>query len=65
VAVVAVQVIGRRNQRNKFDVVKCLLEALQKQSTPHDGIEGSGVYAREVFYRPKLPFGLKREAARE
>jgi hypothetical protein len=30
----------------------------QQQTLPHDGIEGSGVYVREVL--PRLPTGLRR-----
>lgn len=40
------QVYGRR--RPKFYVAAGFLEALQRQSVPHDGVEGSGVYVREV-----------------
>lgn len=31
------------------------MEALQKQAVPHDGVEGSGVYLREVYYRKRTP----------
>lgn len=40
------QVYGRR--RPKFFVAAGFLEALQHQTVPHDGVEGSGVYVREV-----------------
>ena len=34
------------------------------QSVPHDGVEGTGIYVREVFRRngvkDTLPMGLKR-----
>jgi ribosomal protein S5 len=54
------QVRGRT--RNKANLVKLFVEALGKQSLPHDGVEGSGVYIREVL-RPagrRLPYGLQR-----
>lgn len=41
---------------------QCFLEALQRQTTPHDGVEATGVYMREVYYRKQLPCGLKRGA---
>lgn len=31
-----------------------------KQTTPHDGVEATGMYVREVYSRKELPFGLKR-----
>jgi small subunit ribosomal protein S5 len=50
--------------KNKFYVAHCLKEALAKQSAPHDGVEGSGVYVREIFHGTglggKLPMGMKR-----
>jgi hypothetical protein len=36
------------------------VDRLLGQSVPHDGVEGSGVYMREVFYSRTLPCGLKR-----
>jgi len=36
------------------------VEALTTQSVPHDGVEGSGVYMREVYPWKKLPCGLRR-----
>lgn len=41
--------VGRA--KNKFYVAQCLQEALATQSAPHDGVEGTGVYVREVFYK--------------
>ena len=52
------QMVGR--SKNKFYVAQCLQEALGMQSTPHDGVEGTGVYVREVFNNPKLPMGMER-----
>jgi ribosomal protein S5 len=49
---------GRR--RNVDGVVKAWLQAVTTQSPPHDGVEGGGVYVREVFHRAKLPYGLRR-----
>lgn len=46
--------------RNKFFVAQCFQEALSRQSAPHDGIEGTGVYVREVLPGSRLPYGLKR-----
>jgi small subunit ribosomal protein S5 len=54
----SVKVTGRR--RNIRNVVHTFVEALLGQSLPHDGVEGSGVYMREVFYSNALPCGLKR-----
>ena len=54
-----VQVSGRR--KSKTSVVRALLAALQAAGTPHDGVEGSGTYVREVFHRPNhLPMRLRR-----
>lgn len=50
-------VTGRR--RNKLNVIKLWLHALKNQSLPHDGVEGSGVYMREVL-PGKLPYKLQR-----
>lgn len=56
---ISIKVYGRHGRKNKFDLVKCFLEAMQRQSAAHHGIEGTGVYAKEVYYRPRLPFGLR------
>lgn len=58
---VSIKMFGRL--ANKFYVAQCFQEALALQSVPHDGIEGTGVYVREVFRPPrgnKLPLGLER-----
>ena len=55
---VTIKLTGRR--RNIRHVVFAFIEALSGQSVPHDGVEGTGVYMREVYYRDKLPCGLKR-----
>lgn len=55
---VTIKLNGRR--RNIDNVVKAWLHAVTTQSVPHDGVEGSGVYVREVYHRDKLPIGLKR-----
>lgn len=52
------KVTGRR--RNIRNVVYTFIDALLGQSLPHDGVEGSGVYMREVYYAKQLPCGLKR-----
>ena len=39
--------------------LQVFVEAMGNQSLPHDGVEGSGVYMREV-YAKKLPCGLRR-----
>jgi hypothetical protein len=39
--------------------LQVFVEAMSNQSLPHDGVEGSGVYMREV-YAKKLPCGLQR-----
>lgn len=52
----------RGRTKNKPNLVKLFMEALGQQSLPHDGVEGSGVYVREVL-RPagrKLPYKIKR-----
>ncbi|MEW5306957.1 MAG: hypothetical protein WDW36_009384 [Sanguina aurantia] len=54
---VSIKVMGRR--KNKFFVAQAFLEALQKQSTPYDGVEGTGMYMREK-YSKSLPAGLKK-----
>eukprot|EP00967_Tisochrysis_lutea_P157385 scaffold319294_cov17-Tisochrysis_lutea.AAC.1 len=41
------QVYGRR--RPKFYVAAGFLEALHHQTVPHDGVEGSGIYVREML----------------
>ena len=50
--------VGR--SKNKFYVAQCLQEALATQSMPHDGVEGTGVYVREVYNAANLPMGLER-----
>ena len=49
---ISVKVTGRR--KNKVNVVKALIGALQKQTTAHDGVEGTGIYMREVYYRKNV-----------
>lgn len=46
---ISVKLIGR--SKNKFYVAECLKEALAMQTVPHDGVEGTGVYVKEVFKR--------------
>ena len=46
--------------RNRRNVVKLWLAALSSQSLPHDGVEGTGAYVREVYHKTKLPYKLKR-----
>lgn len=53
-----VKLNGRR--RNIDNVVKAFMHAVTSQGLPHDGVEGSGVYVREVYHRGKLPLGLQR-----
>lgn len=55
---VTVKVTGRR--KNIRNVVNAFVEALSSQSLPHDGVEGTGVYMREVYHAKTLPCGLKR-----
>lgn len=55
---VSVKIYGRRT--NRLFVAHALLEALAKQSTPHDGVEATGMYVREVYHSAKLPAGLRR-----
>jgi small subunit ribosomal protein S5 len=55
---VTIKVTGRR--RNIRNVVQTFVEGLLGQSVPHDGVEGSGVYMREVWHGKELPCGLKR-----
>jgi len=55
---VTVKVTGRR--KNIRNVVNAFVEALSGQSLPHDGVEGTGVYMREVYHAKTLPCGLKR-----
>ncbi len=54
--------VGR--SKNKFYVAQCLQEALAMQSAPHDGVEGTGVYVREIFNSNRgakdLPMGMQR-----
>lgn len=47
---ISVRLIG--NAQSKFYVAACLKEALAMQNVPQDGIEGSGVYLREVLNSP-------------
>ncbi|PNW79232.1 hypothetical protein CHLRE_09g407100v5 [Chlamydomonas reinhardtii] len=58
---VSIRVRGQRGSR--FFVAQCFQEALQKQTTPHDGVEATGMYIREVFRGGpggRLPCGLRR-----
>ena len=55
---ITVKLNGRR--RKIDNVVKAWLRAVTSQGVPHDGVEGSGTYVREVFHRAKLPYGLRR-----
>jgi hypothetical protein len=55
---VAVQVFGR--SKSRFYMAAAFKEALSQQSVPHDGVEGSGVYVREVL-KGELPMGLVRD----
>ncbi|GLC61826.1 hypothetical protein PLESTB_001807700 [Pleodorina starrii] len=50
----------RGNLSNKFYVAQCFQEALLKQTTPHDGVEATGMYVREVYRHKELPYGRKR-----
>eukprot|EP00775_Hariotina_reticulata_P013786 gene13786-13907_t len=55
---ITIKLSGRRKNIKK--VVELFVEALSNQSVPHDGVEGSGVYMREVYPWKKLPCGLRR-----
>lgn len=55
---VTIKLTGRR--KNIRNVVHTFVDGLLGQSVPHDGVEGSGVYMREVFHSRTLPCGLKR-----
>jgi len=44
---ISIKVYGRR--RPKFYVAAGFLEALHHQTVPHDGVEGSGIYVREML----------------
>lgn len=55
---VTIKVTGRR--KNIPNVAYTFVNALVGQSLPHHGVEGSGLYIREVFAGKKLPFGLRR-----
>ncbi len=44
-------------------VATAFQEALLKQAVPHDGVEGSGIYLREVFHKPQLPALLRQPSA--
>ncbi len=49
------------NRKNVRNLVQVFVEAMsQQQSPPHDGVEGTGVYMREVYGKAKLPCGLIR-----
>lgn len=56
---ISIKIQGRR-RKNKFNLVKCFMEAVQRQTLPHDGVEGKGVYVREVYSGHKLPFNIQR-----
>lgn len=54
-----VKLSGRRRKHDR--VAHTWLRAVaQGQAAPHDGVEGGGVYVREVYHRQRLPFGLTR-----
>ncbi|KAJ9528744.1 hypothetical protein QJQ45_020645 [Haematococcus lacustris] len=56
---ISVKIFGRRQSR--FFVAAAFQEALSHhQTVAHDGVEGSGVYIREVFHQKELPCGLQR-----
>jgi small subunit ribosomal protein S5 len=68
---VAAKASGRR--KHKHHLLRAFLSAVEGQSCPHDGVEGSGVYVREVAYGAggtagrgkgvegaRLPFKLRR-----
>lgn len=62
---ISIKLIGRR--QSKFYVAQCFMEALQQQTTPHDGVEGTGMYIREVYrndaaHRPYLASGAPHAA---
>ncbi|GIL55964.1 hypothetical protein Vafri_11429 [Volvox africanus] len=50
----------RGGVKNKFYVAQCFQEALLKQTTPHDGVEATGIYVREIYARNELPYRLTR-----
>lgn len=55
----AVKLTGRRRKADR--VAHTWLRAVAAaQSAPHDGVEGGGVYVREVYHRAKLPYRLRR-----
>jgi small subunit ribosomal protein S5 len=54
---VTIKLDGRR--KNVANAVKTFVDAMSSQSLPHDGVEGSGVYMREVF-PGRLYWGLQR-----
>jgi small subunit ribosomal protein S5 len=41
-------------------LLQTFVEAMSNQSLPHDGVEGTGVYMREVYAKKQLPCGLRR-----
>eukprot|EP00877_Chromochloris_zofingiensis_P006345 jgi/Chrzof1/1964/Cz10g28050.t1 len=47
------------HNKNRVNAVTAWLDALGTQSIPHDGVEGTGVYMREVYHK-KLPYKLQR-----
>lgn len=55
---VTIKLTGRR--KNVRNAVNTFLEGMAGQTMPHDGVEGSGVYVREVYPTSRLPTGLKR-----
>eukprot|EP00201_Polytomella_parva_P012108 CAMPEP_0175064544 /NCGR_PEP_ID=MMETSP0052_2-20121109/15396_1 /TAXON_ID=51329 ORGANISM="Polytomella parva, Strain SAG 63-3" /NCGR_SAMPLE_ID=MMETSP0052_2 /ASSEMBLY_ACC=CAM_ASM_000194 /LENGTH=320 /DNA_ID=CAMNT_0016330915 /DNA_START=139 /DNA_END=1100 /DNA_ORIENTATION=+ len=48
--------------RNKFFVAKAFFDALQSQTAPQDGVEGTGMYIREVIKPPVLSLGTYRNS---
>lgn len=52
---------GRR--KHKAHVLRAFLSAVEGQSLPHDGVEGSGVYVREVAYQAGGSAGAPRGGA--
>jgi ribosomal protein S5 len=45
-----------RRSTNRFYVAQCFQEALALQNAPHDGVEGTGTYIREVFKGKDSPY---------
>jgi small subunit ribosomal protein S5 len=50
-------------RKSRLFVATAFQEALQKQCVPHDGVEGSGVYLREVFHRSRTPMAVSVPAS--